>query len=110
MNRIQKAAVVGASAVALGLGSVAAVPAAEAHIRGVGSVSTNEAAKIVRKASQQDCLTITEVRRITHGNGVLTVAGGTKLTYVGSRKSGIATVNVTFSAPGCATGVSITLR
>jgi len=111
MNRIQKASVVGVSALALGLGSMAAIPAAEAHVRGIGTVNINETAKLVRQAAQQNCLTANEVRRITHGNGVLSVVNGaTRLTFDGTVRSGILRSFVVFGADGCATNVAVVLR
>lgn len=109
MKRVQKAALAGVSALALGLGTVAVAPVAESHVRGIGTASTTETVRIARQAVQQDCLTVREVRKIAHGNGTLTVVGGTKLTYAGSIRSGIDKVIVSFVG-GCTTGVSFTLR
>ena len=111
MNRIQKAAVLATSTAALGLGAMVAVPAAEAHVRGIGTVNINETAKLVRQAAQQRCLTVNEVRRITHGNGVLSVVNGnTRVTFDGTVRSGILRSFVVFGADGCATNVAVVLR
>ena len=108
MSVTRKAVMAAVAALALS-GSMIASPApADAHTYSrEGTASAKEAGKLFKQAFKQRCLTVHEAQHIVHGSGVEEWwdEGGT-LTFAGTSKSGIASVDLSIDEDGCTWAVT----